>query len=386
MGVLAAIAERQDKFEDLEIVCAYLIDRPDILDHLDGPFSWRSMQPSGATRDVADHPSFRNVPGRYSDLDGITAPDGALPIDALIVQVSPLDAQGRMSLGTSAGGSVGVLQTAPIVIGQINPNMPYVFGDGETTRDAFDLLIDLEEPLATLTPAPRDDLSSTIAAHVAPFIRDGATLQFGIGAVPDAVLSSLLDRSDLGLHGGMINDACVALIESGVVTNTHKGLDEGVSVAAEVMGSTELYEWCHRNPLVRTVRGGHSHGIAGIGRVRNFVALQSTVEVALDGSANSEFAAGRVISGPGGAPDFAFGASISQGGRGIVALPSTAARGKISRIVRRVAEGAPTTLSSYLADIVVTEFGAVELRGRSVGERAELLRAIAHPDFRDSLA
>lgn len=385
LGLLDSIAEKRDRFADIEFVCAYLIGRPKILDHLGEPFMWRSMQPSAATRDVSDHPSFANIPGRYSDLDGITSPTGALPIDALIVQVSPPDNAGRMSLGTSVGGSVDLLETAPLVIGQVNPNMPYVFGDGETTRTAFDLLVEIDEPLSVLSAAQRDEISTTIASHVIPFIRDEATLQFGIGAIPDAVLSALAGHSNLGLHGGMINDACIGLIESGVVTNTHKGIDNGVSVAAEIMGSAELYAWCDRNPRVRTVRGRHSHGISGISQLKNFVALQSTVEVALDGSANSEFAAGRIISGPGGAPDFAFGASISTGGRGIMALPSTAARGTISRIVRQVAAGAPTTLSSYLADVVATEFGAVELRGRSVAERVQLLTSIAHPDHRSAL-
>jgi len=210
-------------------------------------------------------------------------------------------------------------------------------------------------------------------------------LQFGIGAVPDAVLSSLRDRQNLGLHGGMINDACLELIECGAINNLRKGCDEGVSVAAEIMGTRKLYDWVDRNPLVRLARGAHTHGIPGMASVQNFVALQSTVEMALDGSANSEFVSGRFISGPGGAPDFAFGASIATGGRSIIAMPSTAAKGTASRIVRRLTEGAPTTLPSYLADIVVTEHGAVELRGKSLSERAQLLIGIAHPDHRDAL-
>ena len=185
----------------------------------------------------------------------------------------------------------------------------------------------------------------------------------------------------------MINDACIDLIDSGAVDNRHKGpLGDGVSVAAEVMGTRRLYDWVDRNPAVHLTNGSLSHGIEGIAQIRNFVALQSTVQMALDGSANSEVIGGRYISGPGGAPDFAFGACVATGGRAIVAMPSTAAGGRISRIVTRLEPGAPTTLPSYTADIVATEFGAVELRGRSLSERAELLISIAHPDFRDELS
>ena len=386
LGLLAAIDERRGSFTDLEFISAYLLSRPAPLDHLGEPFRWKSLQPSAPFRDVLDHPAFGIVPARYSDLDGITSPGGPLAADVLIAQASPPDADGRMSLGTSVGGNVNLLRSAPLVIVQINSRMPFVHGDGECHVSQIDFMVEIDEPLAEMAPAKLDPISVAIAQHVSPFIIDGATLQFGIGAVPDAVLSSLGDRHNLGLHGGIINDACIDLVESGVVTNTHKGVDEGISVGAEVMGTTRVYEWVDHNPLVKLVRGSYSHGIPGMASINNFIALQSTVEVALDGSANSEFAVGRYISGPGGAPDFAFGASVTTGGRAIMALPSTAAKGKISKIVRQVGTEAPTTLPSYVADVVVTEFGAVELRGKSLKERAELLTSIAHPDHRSSLS
>jgi acyl-CoA hydrolase len=334
---------------------------------------------------VLDHEDFDIIPGRYSDLDGMCSPKGPLPADVVICQVSPPDAAGNCSLGTGVGGHVSLLKEAPLVIGQVNNQMPYVYGEGECSVEHFDFLVSIDEPLSELQPAPIDAVSSAIADYIGPYIPDGSTLQFGIGAVPDAVLSSLRGRQNLGLHGGMINDACLELIEGGAINNLHKGCDEGVSLAAEIMGTRKLYDWVDRNPLVRLARGSHTHGIPGMASVQNFVALQSTVEMALDGSANSEFVSGRFISGPGGAPDFAFGASIATGGRSIIAMPSTAAKGTASRIVHRLTEGAPTTLPSYLADIVVTEHGAVELRGKSLSERTQLLIGIAHPDHRDAL-
>lgn len=388
-GLLDAIDAAHDRFEDLEFVSAFLLGRPAPLNHLGNPFRWTSLQPSAAMRDVLDNEHFGVVPTRYSDISGLVGPGGGLEADVLLCQASPPDEHGRMSLGTGVGGHVDLLRSTRMVIAQVNPQMPYVHGEGECHRSRFDAIVEIDEPLAELAPAAIDDTSLAIAAHVGRFITDGATLQFGIGSVPDAVLSSLSDRRHLGMHGGMINDACIDLIENGVIDNQHKSADgdffADVSVAAEVMGTRRLYDWVDRNPAVHLVRGALSHGIEGITRIRNFVALQSTVQMALDGSANSEFVRGRFISGAGGAPDFAFGACVATGGRAIVAMPSTAARGTISRIVPNLDPGAPTTLPPYVADIVATEFGAVELRGRSLAERARLLTSIAHPDHRDAL-
>ena len=384
-GLLVGIDDRRDTFESLEFVSAFLLQRPAPIDHLGQPFRWLTLQPTGAIRDVLDHSEFGIVPGRYSDLDGICAPGGPLAADVVVCQVSPPNRSGDCSLGTGVGGHVSLLAETPLVIGQINSQMPYVHGDGECRVEDFDFLIEIDEPLSELQPAIIDPTSEAIAQHVSPFIPDGSTLQFGIGAVPDAVLSSLRTRKNLGLHGGMINDACVELVECGAIDNLHKGCDEGVSVAAEIMGTRRLYDWVDHNATVRLARGAYTHGIPGMASIRNFVALQSTVEMALDGAVNSEFVNGRFISGPGGAPDFAFGASIATGGRSIMAMPSTAANGAVSRIVRRLADDAPTTLPSYLADVVVTEYGAVELRGKTLAERADLLSSIAHPDHRSSL-
>lgn len=384
-GLLEAIASQRHRFTDLEFVCAFTLAAPAVLEHLGEPFRWTSLQPSGPLRAHADHPAFAIVPARYSDIAGLLRPGGALAADVLVCGVSEPDANGNMSLGTGVGGHVGLLGATPLVIGQVNSNMPYVMGDGECHATDFDLLVSCDEPLAELAPATIDATSEAIAAHVAPFIAPGSALQFGIGAIPDAVLSTLGDRHGLSLRGGMINDACVDLIEAGVFDAGAFDGNGGVCVAAEVMGTSALYEWCDRNPRVRLVRGCLSHGIEGLATVERFVALQSTVEVALDGSANSEVVGGSYISGPGGAPDFAFAASVATGGRAIMALPSTAAKGTASRIVPRVAQFAPTTLPNYLADVVATEFGAVELRGRSLAQRARLLSSIAHPDFRDQL-
>ena len=382
---LEELDSRRQNFQSLEFVSAFMLAQPAPLQHLGEPFRWLSLQPSPAFRDVLENPYFDIIPGRYSDLNGLFDPGAPLAADVLVCQVSSPRANGKMSLGTGVGGHISLLKKAPLVIGQVNPLMPYVHGEGECHRSNFDLLVEITEPLKELAPAKIDATSKAIASYVAPYIRDNSTLQFGIGAIPDAVLSTLDHRAGLGLHGGMINDACIDLIESGVVDNLNKGCDLGVSVAAEIMGTRDLYDWVDNNSRIRMANGSWTHGLKGLASVKNFIALQSTVEVALDGSCNSEYASGRYISGPGGAPDFAFGASVATGGRSILAMPSTAAKGKISRIVTNFQPGAPTTLPSYTTDIVVTEFGAVELRGKTLRERAELLVSIAHPDFHHTL-
>ena len=221
-GLLTAIDQHRELFTKLEFVSAFLLETPAPINHLGEPFRWLSLQPTGGMRDVLNHEAFGIIPGRYSDLDGICAPTGPLAADVVVCQVSPPDASGFCSLGTGVGGHVSLIRDAPLVIGQVNNFMPFVHGEGECHASDFDLLVTVDEPLAELQPAPSDPVSSAIAEHITPFIPDGSTLQFGIGAVPDAVLSTLRERKNLGLHGGMINNACVDLIECGAVITCTK--------------------------------------------------------------------------------------------------------------------------------------------------------------------
>jgi acyl-CoA hydrolase len=302
-----------------------------------------------------------------------------------LVQVSAPGPDGRFSLGTGTSSSIDVVRSAPLVIAEVNPQMPYTFGAGEVTRDHFDLLVDVDHPLVELVPQPVGDLERAIAGHVADDIGDGATLQVGIGAIPAAIISLLGDRKDLGLHGGMLGDQCVDLVRSGAATGARKSIDGGLHVGGEVLGTRRLFEWVHRNEAVMTVPASYSHGPANLARIDHFVAINSTVEVALDGAVGAEVAGGRVISGPGGQPDFAAGASLSRGGVSIIGFPSTASRGRTSRIVAALDPAAPVTVPRYLADRIVTEYGVARLKGLDLVQRAEALRAIAHPDFRAQL-
>ncbi|HEY7295962.1 MAG TPA: acetyl-CoA hydrolase/transferase C-terminal domain-containing protein, partial [Dehalococcoidia bacterium] len=240
-------------------------------------------------------------------------------------------------------------------------------------------------PLLPYKPPQVGALERTIADNVAGLVPNGATFQIGIGAIPQAILEALCDHRDLGIHSGMICDGMIPLIESGAVSGAHKTIDRLRVVGGEVMGTDTLYDYVDDNPRFAIVSAVHSHGLATLRRLENFVAINSAVEVDLSGQVNAEWVAGRQISGIGGQFDYIEGAMHAKGGRSIIALPSTAARGSASRIVGTLAAGAPVTSSRAMLDYVVTEYGVADLRGKGIHARAGALAAVAHPQFRDEL-
>ena len=312
------------------------------------------------------------------------AQDGPLPADALLVQVSPPGPDGRYSLGTSVGGIVDVVRTAPLVIAQINANVPYTFGAGELAAEEFDWLVELDSEVPQLRRTEPGDIELRIAEHVVSLVPDGATLQFGLGGVPEAIMGLLGERTDLGVHSGLISDGIIGLVESGALTGARKATAPGLIITTEAAGSADFYRWLHRNEAVRLAPASYTHSLLVLAQQHNFVAINSAVQVALDGSVNAESLGGRQISGPGGQPDFAAGAQLN-GGLSVIAMPATAARGRVSRIVERLDADAVVTTPRYLADIVVTEHGIARLRGRTLAQRADALRAIVAPQFRAAL-
>ncbi|MPY91989.1 MAG: acetyl-CoA hydrolase [Acidimicrobiia bacterium] len=379
------LTEARDRWRALELVTDYLIGALSPFGAPGAPFTLTSLQPTPAVEPMRKAGALRSVSASYSQFARLLSPQGPLPVDVALVQVSPPGPDGRFSLGVSGGVTTEIVRTAALVIAEVNPAMPYTFGATECDRSAFDLLVEVEHPLVELAVPRPDETARAIGAHAAAQVVDGATLQFGIGAIPESVLAQLGDRSDLGLHGGMVGDTVVDLVEAGVLTGRRKSLDPGLLVVAGVIGTRRAFDWVHRNPQVCTVSSAYSHGVPVLARQARFTAINSALEVALDGSVNAEVAGDRVLSGPGGQPDFALGADLAPEGCGVVALPSVAAGGTLSRIVRQLAAGTPTTVARYLVDRVVTEYGVARLRGRSGEERAEALTAIAHPDHRAGL-
>lgn len=380
-----AMAEQRDRWDRLELVADRLIDPLEMFDQPNRPFRLISLQPSPAVDSMRTAGALTEHAIPFSRFGAAIAPSGPYPIDVAIVHVSPPGPNGRFSLGASVATPLAAIAAAPLIIAQVNPRMPYSYGYGELNRDEIDLLVDVDHPLVELTRAEPDATATEIGGLVASLIPDGAMLQIGIGALADAVLTALGDHRDIGVHSGMISDGMVDLHETGAITGRSHPLFPGRMVTGLLGGTRRLFDFVDRNPAVVTVPSSVSHGHDLLRGLADFRAVNSAVEVALDGSVNGERIGDRVISGPGGAPDYAAAAAASADGRFIVALPSTAARGQRSRIVPRLAPGVPTTVEGRLVSAVVTEHGIAELDGLAADDRAAALRAVAAERFRSQL-
>ncbi len=383
--LLEALAAQRDRFTRLDFVLPYTLEPLAIFDGIGDPFFLTSLHPAAASRRLIGHPAMEILPTSVTQWAHAVSAGGARPVDAALVQVTPRGPEGRHSLGVNGAETPEVARRAPLLIAQVNPAMPYTFGATELEPDEIDILVDGEEPLIEHPAASPGPLEERIADFAAGEIEDGAIIQFGIGTLPESILHKLRHHKDLGVHGGMVGDPIIDLAEAGVVTGRTNRLNPGLLVSAGALGSRRLFDWIDRNERLLVAPSAYSHHPAVLGTHGRFTAINSAIEVALDGSTNSEWVAGKTVSGPGGQPDFVMGANYSEGGRSLIALPATAAKGKISRIVRELAAGAPSTLPRYLADRVITENGVARLKSLPIRDRAERLRSIADPAFRESL-
>ncbi|MGY9075467.1 MAG: acetyl-CoA hydrolase/transferase family protein [Acidimicrobiales bacterium] len=383
--MVQAIDDQRHRWSTLELVTDYLVHPLAPFDHPGEPFRLTSLQPTGAVAPMREAGVLSTISASYSQYVSLLRPGSPQAIDVAIVQVSPPGPEGRFSLGVGAGVTLELLRTAPLVIAEVNPQMPYTFGAAEVERYEIDLLVDVDHPLVELEVPQPNEIAQIIGANAAAEIGDDAVLQFGIGAIPESILGALTERKNLGLHGGMVGDTVIDLVESGALTGATKNVDRGLMVVTGVLGTRRSFDWAHRNPQIYTVPSSYSHGAVALARIENFVAINSALAVAADGSINAESAGDRVLSGPGGQPDFAVGASISPSGQSIIALPSTAARGTLSRLVPQLPAGANVTIPRYLVDTIVTEYGVAHLGGLPLEERPAALAAIAHPEHRQAL-
>lgn len=324
------------------------------------------------------------VPIFLSDIPGLFL-SGAVKLDVAFLQVSPPDAHGMCSLGTSCDAAKAASETARIVIAEINEQMPRSHGNNLLPFERIHAFIATDRPLLEHHPEPETSVEGRIGELVANLIEDGSTLQMGIGGIPDAVLSRLHSKHDLGIHTEMFSDRIVDLVESGAVTNRLKAVGTGRIITSFINGTRRLFDFVHDNPLVAFYPCDWTNDTSVIRKNPKVIAINSAIQIDLTGQVCADSLGHRIYSGIGGQMDFIRGAALSRGGKPIIALPSTAAGGKISRLAVQLNAGAGVVTTRGHVHWVVTEYGAVNLHGKSLRERGEALISIAHPDFRAEL-
>ncbi len=307
---------------------------------------------------------------------------GYIPIDVALVQTSPPDNNGYMSLGVSVDITKAAVEMSSLVICQVNSYMPRVHGDTFIHIDDVDLVVFCDEPLLEYKPEVSDELADQIGKYVARLIEDGDTIQVGYGSIPNAILANLEDKKHLGVHTELVSDGLVNLIKKGVIDNSLKTLDRGKTVATFCMGTRETYDFLDDNPSIEFRTIDYTNNPLIIAGQKNMAAINSALEIDLTGQASAESLGKVFYSGIGGQADFMRGAVLASGGKTILALPSTAEREEISRILPLIREGAGVTLNRGDVHYVVTEYGIAYLHGKNIRERAMELIAIAHPKFR----
>jgi 4-hydroxybutyrate CoA-transferase len=308
-----------------------------------------------------------------------------LVADLLLLKVSPPDEQGRMTLGISVDYMRAVLRQNPIVVAEIDPRMPRTCGDTILLPEEVDYALESLEPPQVVDSGEASDVDQRIARNVASLVKCGAVIQTGIGALPDLVLGQLGHLSDLGIHTGIVTDAMMNLLKSGAVTNSTKTEFCGRCVTTIAAGSQVFYDFLDENADIEFHPCSLTHDRDHLARIDGLFAINSILEIDLAGRANAERIDGRIIAGPGGLPDFAIGASRAKGGTSLIALRSTSPKGDRSNIRVALGPDAPVSIDAEHIDYVVTEFGAVRLRGLSDVQRAKALIAIAHPDWQTRL-
>lgn len=307
------------------------------------------------------------------------------PVDMALIQVAPPDADGNCSLGMSLDFQTIMFDKAKIIVAEINTAMPSPPSSPTVPYDRLDYVVAAEHPLITMETGAISDTMARIGANVADLVEDGATIQLGIGQVPAAIVSRLKDRRHLGLQGGMVTDGVKELVEAGALDGSRKTYEPGKMLCGMALGTQDLYDWAAQRDDILFRPATVTHDVRIISQLDNFVSINSSLEVDLTGQANAEAIGGRQISGTGGLVDFVRGARMANNGRSIIALGSTAAGGKVSRIVPWLKNNPVVSCPRADIDYVVTEHGAARLKGLTIDERAEALIGVADPKFRDEL-
>ena len=383
--LLDALVARASELTDVKILHFHTEGPgPHLAPEMAGHFRHRALFIGPNARAAVNEGRAEYIPVFLSDVPTLIR-RGILPIDAVLVNVSPPDKHGFCSLGTSVIAMPTAIRHARTVIAQINAAVPRTLGDSFVHVDDIDVGVEVDVPPYTYRLDGISDVEQRVGEHVAQLVPDGATLQMGIGAIPAAVATALLDKHDLGVHTEMMTDGVRDLVEAGVITGAAKEINARKVVATFMMGSPELYEWVHDNPMVEMRPTEYTNDTAVIRRFKKMIAINSAIEVDVTGQVCADSIGPRMYSGVGGQMDFIRGAALADDGRAIIALPSTASAGTVSRIVPYLRQGAGVVTTRAHVETIVTEYGIAEMHGRSIPERVRQLIAIAHPTFRDEL-
>ncbi len=383
--LVKALVERAPDLRDVEVIHLLTLgDSGYVRPGMEGHFRHNAMFVGANVREAVNTGRADFMPIHLSEIPALFT-TGALPIDVCLIQVSPPDEHGFCSFGVGVDCTKAAASVARTIIAEVNAEMPRTLGDSFIHVRKLDRIVETSRPLLELPRREASDLYAAIARHVADLIEDGATLQMGIGGVPDAILPFLRDRRDLGIHSEMFSDGVMELIETGVVTNERKTLHRGKVVAGFLMGSRRLYRFVHNNPIIEMHPNEYTNDPFVIAANDRMVAINSALQVDLTGQVCADSMGTLIYSGVGGQVDFLRGAARSKGGRPIIALPATAKDGTVSRIVPVLDPGSGVVTTRADVHEVVTEYGVAHLHGRTLRQRAEALIAIAHPDVRERL-
>ena len=386
--LLGALVARAEQLQDVEIVTVLSIGpAPHAEPAMQGHLKINTLFISDNVRPAVQEGRADFTPCLLSEVP-LLFRNGHLPLDVALIHVSPPDEHGFCSLGIEAGLIKTPAQVARIVIAEINERMPRTLGDSFIHISKIDVAVPVDYPLAELPLGQANELSMRIAQHAAGLIEDGSTMQMGIGAIPDAVLSYLGGKRDLGVHTELFSDGVMDLVQQGVITNERKTLHPGKIVAGFILGSQRLYNFVDDNPIVELHPTEYVDDPFVIAQNERMVSINSAIEIDLTGQVCADSIGAKLYSGVGGQMDFVYGAARSKGGRPIIALPSAATLRdgtRLSRIVATLKPGAGVTTSRNHVHYVCTEFGVANLYGKTIHQRARALIEIAHPDFQEEL-
>ncbi|HKL34803.1 MAG TPA: acetyl-CoA hydrolase/transferase C-terminal domain-containing protein [Salegentibacter sp.] len=382
--LIDALCERYDELTEVEILQIHTEGKAKYTEEpYSQAFSINSCFVAGNVRSAVNSNKGAYIPIFLSEIHNLFRRN-LLPLDVAFIQVSPPDKHGYCSLGVSLDITLPAIQTAKKVIAQINPKVPRTHGDGIIHISQIDAAIEVDEPIfATKITAPTD-IEQQIGKHVAGLIEDGATLQMGIGGIPNVVLSNLKNHKNLGIHTEMFSDGILPLVKSGVITGKNKEIKTGKLVTCFAIGSPELYDFIDDNPIVHFKEAAYTNDTAIIRKNPKVTAINSAIEIDLTGQVCADTIGKYQFSGVGGQMDFIRGAALSEGGKPIIAMPSITKNG-ISKIVPFLKEGAGVTTTRAHVHYIATEYGVVNLYGKNLKQRAKELISIAHPDHREQL-